>query len=259
MTAVLSAFYMFRVYFGVFTGPGRKYHESPRPMIAPMIALAGVTVVAGAVNLPGVSASLASLIEPGVVERAVPWLMALSAVAAGAGVYIAWESTRLRRALHGTGPIPRNLQRLYGGVFLRPVFAISRFLRELNMDMLLTTLVVAPVLWLCNLASYLNPDVLYMAVFARGVNGAANALSAIDTIVVDGAVNAVGKAGVGVARGLGFVDVRGLDGAVDGVAGGTLALGRVLKKLQTGVTANYALLMIVFGVTIFYVAWWLAR
>jgi NADH-quinone oxidoreductase subunit L len=259
MTAVLSAFYMFRVYFGVFGGPGPSYHESPRRMIVPMVILAGVTVVAGLINLPGASVSLAGLIEPGVVEHAVPWLMVLSACAAGAGVYVAWESTRLRRALHGTGPIPRHLQRLYGGVFLRPVFAVSRFLRELNMDMLVANLVVVPVTWLCELATRLNPDVLYMAVFVRGVGHVADALAVIDTKVVDGAVMAVGHMGVGIARGFGFVDTRGIDGAVDGVAGGTLALGRVLKKLQTGVAANYALLMIVFGVAIFYMAWWLVR
>jgi len=46
---------------------------------------------------------------------------------------------------------------------------------------------------------------------------------------------------------------------VDGVAGSTIALGGVLKRLQTGVTANYALFMIVLGVAIFYVAWWLVR
>jgi NADH-quinone oxidoreductase subunit L len=259
MTAVLSAFYMFRVYFGVFGGPGRKYHESGNRMLAPMVALAGVTVIAGAFNLPGLHLSLATMIEPGIVERAVPWLMVVSACAAGAGVYIAWESTRLRRALHGTGPIPRNLQGLYGGVFLRPVFAVSRFLRELNMDMLLTTLVVAPVLWLCDLASKLNPDVLWMAVFRDGSGAVARGLAIVDTVVVDGAVMAVGKAGVGIARGLGFVDSRVVDGAVGGVSDTTLATGRVLKRLQTGVTANYALFMIVIGVVIFYAAWWLAR
>jgi NADH:ubiquinone oxidoreductase subunit 5 (subunit L)/multisubunit Na+/H+ antiporter MnhA subunit len=259
MTAVLSAFYMFRVYFGVFGGPGRKYHESPRLMLAPMVALAGVTVVAGAINLPGLRVSLAGMLEPGVVEHAVPWLMALSACAAGAGVYIAWESTRLRRALHGTGPIPPHLQRLYGGVFLRPVFGVSRFLRELNLDYILENLVVAPVLWLCGLASRLNPDVLYTAVFVNGVGRIAASLASIDVKVVDGAVMAVGRAGLAAARGSGLVDKRGIDGAVDGVADGTMAFGRGLKRLQTGVTANYALFMIVFGLAIFYVAWWLAR
>jgi len=259
MTAVLSAFYMFRVYFGVFTGPGRTYHESPRSMLAPMVALAGVTLVAGAANLPGAAVSLAGALEPGGVERAVPWLMALSALAAGAGVYIAWESTRLRRALHGTGPIPRHLQGLYGGVFLRPAFAVSRFLRELNMDVLVTNFVVTPVVWLCGLASRLDPDVVYTAVFVRGVGRVASSLATIDAAVVDGAVMAVGRMGIGAARGFGLVDTHGIDHAVDGVASGTLAFGRVLKKLQTGITANYALYMIVLGVAIFYVAWWLAR
>jgi NADH-quinone oxidoreductase subunit L len=259
MTAVLTAFYMFRVYFGVFTGPGKKYHESPNRMLAPMIALAAATVVVGAINLPGLRFSLEGLLEPGKIEAAVPWLMALSASAAGAGLYIAWESTRLRAALHGTGPLPRNLQRLYGGIFLRPVFRVSRFLREMHMDQLIMGIVVNPVLWLCDLATKLNPDVVYMTVVVGGVARIADVLAAADTVLIDGAVMAIGRAGLGVARGLGFADRRGVDGAVNGVAGGTLALGRVLKKLQTGVTANYALFMIVLGVAIYYVARLLVR
>lgn len=258
-TAVLTAFYMFRVYFGVFTGPGRTYHESPNLMIAPMVVLAAVTAIAGAANLPGVTFSLAHLLEPDVVERAVPWLMALSASAAGAGVYIAWESTRLRAALHGTGPLPKHLQALYGGVFLRPVFAVSRFLRELRVDALVMGVVVGPVMWFSRLAARLDPDVVYTAVFVDGTARLARALTVIDARVVDGAVNAVGRGGVALARLLGVSDRRGIDGAVDGVASGTLALGRTLKRLQTGVTANYALFMIVFGVVLFYVAWWIAR
>lgn len=259
MTAVLTAFYMFRVYFGVFTGPGKRYHESSPRMLVPMVALAAVTVVAGAFNLPGLSLSLAGLLEPGVLENAVPWLMVVSAGAAGSGLYIAWESTRLRAALHGTGPLPRNLQFLYGGVFLRPVFKVSRFLRELHMDQIILGLVVGPVVWLCELAAKLNPDVLYTAVFVNGVAGVAKGLAFVDARVVDRAVDGVGAVGIAFARATGLVDTRGVDGAVNGVAGGTVALGRVMKRLQTGVTANYALFMIVLGVAIFYLAWWLVR
>jgi NADH-quinone oxidoreductase subunit L len=259
MTAVLTAFYMFRVYFGVFTGPGKRYHESAPRMLVPMVVLAGITAVAGAINLPGMSLSLAGLLEPGKLEEAVPWLMALSAGAAGTGLYIAWESTRLRAALHGTGALPRNLQRLYGGIFLRPVFRVSRFLRELKLDQIIMGIVVFPVVWLCELAAKLNPDVLYMAIFVNGVGRVADSLARIDTIVVDGIVNGIGTAGLGVARAVGWVDRRGVDGAVNGVAGGTIAAGRVMKRLQTGVTANYALFMIVLGIAFFYLAWWLVR
>jgi hypothetical protein len=215
--------------------------------------------VAGVINLPGMGLSLAGLLEPGVLENAVPWLMALSAGAAGAGLYIAWESTRLRAALHGTGPLPRNLQFLYGGVFLRPVFRVSRFLRELKMDQIIMGIVVGPVVWFCELAAKLNPDVLYMAVFARGVPRVAEWLAFLDVRVVDRVVNGIGGAGLAVARAVGLADTRGVDGAVNGVADGTIAVGRVFRKLQTGVTANYALFMIVLGVAIFYVAWWLVR
>jgi len=120
-------------------------------------------------------------------------------------------------------------------------------------------IVVVPTLWFCDLCARLNPDVVYMAVFVGGVGRVADVLAAADVNVVDRTVNAIGAAGVGFARALGFADVRGIDRTVDGVADGTIALGRSLKRLQTGVTANYALFMIVIGVAIFYAAWWLSR
>ena len=49
--AGLTAFYMFRIYFGIFWGKDRKYehtpHESPMSMTFPLIVLALITVVGG--------------------------------------------------------------------------------------------------------------------------------------------------------------------------------------------------------------------
>lgn len=258
-TAVLSAFYMFRVYFGVFTGAGRTLHESPRRMLVPIIGLASATVIAGAANLPGATVSLAGLLEPGMLEHAVPWLMVLSAAAAGSGVYMAWESNRLRAALHGLRPLPRTFQPLYGAVFLRPVFKVSRFLRILQIDAYVTNLVVVPTVFLCNVASRLDPDVLYMAVFRDGTRRISEALALFDVRVVDGAVQGIARVGMTFSHAFRLVDSYGIDGVVDGAASGTLALGRVLKRLQTGVTANYALFSITFATVVFYAAWWLTR
>jgi hypothetical protein len=46
---------------------------------------------------------------------------------------------------------------------------------------------------------------------------------------------------------------------VNAVGGGTAAFGGWLKRLQTGVVANYALFMLLFGIIIFYLAKGLAR
>jgi NADH-quinone oxidoreductase subunit L len=57
--AVLTAFYMFRLYFLCFRGPSRlsheaehHLHESPPSMIVPLVALAVLSVVGGWVGLP---------------------------------------------------------------------------------------------------------------------------------------------------------------------------------------------------------------
>jgi len=51
LVAGLTAFYMFRIYFGIFWGKDRKYehtpHESPMSMAFPLLFLAGMSVVAG--------------------------------------------------------------------------------------------------------------------------------------------------------------------------------------------------------------------
>ena len=55
MTAVLTAFYMFRLFFLVFTGPSKtaaKIHESPRNMTIPMMVLGLLAVFAGYLNTP---------------------------------------------------------------------------------------------------------------------------------------------------------------------------------------------------------------
>ena len=57
--AVLTAFYMFRLYVLCFRGPSRltheaehHLHESPRAMTGPLVALAGLSIVGGWIGLP---------------------------------------------------------------------------------------------------------------------------------------------------------------------------------------------------------------
>jgi len=59
LTALLTAFYMFRLYILAFRGPSRlsheaehHLHESPPSMIAPLVVLAGLSIVGGWVGLP---------------------------------------------------------------------------------------------------------------------------------------------------------------------------------------------------------------
>jgi len=102
-------------------------------------------------------------------------------------------------------------------------------------------------------------DVVYNAVFVRFTAGFAEGLRRVDEYVIDGAVNLIGRIGLRLAGALRLVDIKAIDGGVNAVGGGAAAFGGWLKRLQTGVVANYALFMLLFGIIIFYLAKGLAR
>ena len=101
-TAILTAFYMFRLIFLTFYGRERfdhetahHLHESPGIMTAPLFVLAGFSVVAGYVGLPAVVGEKADFfrrfLEPvipaaaeGHVGLGTEWLLILASVAAAA-------------------------------------------------------------------------------------------------------------------------------------------------------------------------------
>ncbi len=88
-------------------------------------------------------------------------------------------------------------------------------------------------------------DELYGLLFTRRTMDAARGVYAVDSKVIDGAVN--GSAGFTrrISKYTGNFDRIAIDGAVNGVAG---FIGRLMSPLlraaQTGLTANYALVMV---------------
>jgi NADH-quinone oxidoreductase subunit L len=105
-TAALTAFYMSRLYFRVFEGRlrvphGVHVHDAPPTMAAALIPLAGLSVLGGLVNLPGL-VTLEHFLDPVAGESRVPhgftpWLLAGAAllVAAG-GIAVAYSFYRSR-------------------------------------------------------------------------------------------------------------------------------------------------------------------
>jgi NADH-quinone oxidoreductase subunit L len=262
-TAVLTAFYMFRLYFTVFLGEEKSHaHESPPVMTTPLIVLSVVTVFAGMVNLPFGRAILGGLVAPGEVEPFVWWLMVMSIAAATAGVYMAWSQHKTRLgAIYGLERYVvyergagHYLERIYGYAFIKPVFTLSEFLRNLNFDRLIGALVVDPVFRLSDALRAADIDTVYMAVFVTGATKAAEGLAAFDGGVVDRSFGFLGTAWLAVARAFDVIDLRAVNRCVDGVAECIQGLGRGLRKLQTGFVANYALLMLGLGALIFYLA-----
>jgi NADH-quinone oxidoreductase subunit L len=115
ITAVLTAFYMARVYFRVFEGPvvvpeGVHVHDAPIAMRAALIPLGVLSVVGGVVNLPG-AITLEHFLEPVVGESEVPagltpWLLAGAAllvatagILAGRRLYATPDGDQLRASL----------------------------------------------------------------------------------------------------------------------------------------------------------------
>lgn len=100
VAAFFTAFYMFRLFFMVFTGKPRSemknVHESPSVMTLPMIVLGVLAVVAGYVNTPWFGTFLGDwLVEGnealghGHIEGPA-WIMIVATLVSLAGIYLAW-------------------------------------------------------------------------------------------------------------------------------------------------------------------------
>jgi NADH-quinone oxidoreductase subunit L len=88
-------------------------------------------------------------------------------------------------------------------------------------------------------------DELYGMLFTRRTMDLARGVYATDSRVIDGAVNGVAWLTRQLSRFTGNTDRLVVDGAVNGVAGFIkLLMSPLLRAAQTGLTANYALVMI---------------
>jgi NADH:ubiquinone oxidoreductase subunit 5 (subunit L)/multisubunit Na+/H+ antiporter MnhA subunit len=89
-------------------------------------------------------------------------------------------------------------------------------------------------------------DELYGALVTRRTMDAARGVYAFDSKAIDGAVNGAAWLTRKLSRFTGAFDRLVVDGAVNGVAGFIrLLMSPLLRAAQTGVTANYALVMVI--------------
>ena len=229
-TAGLTAFYMFRLvsltFWGTFRGSREeeaRIHESPPSMTVPLVILAFLSIVGGYVGVPKVlrgSDRIAEFLSPIVLRlpTVVPeahtaastelLIMGASVVVAALGILLAffWYA-------QGHGAVPARIAAAFPGVY-RAV------------------------------ANKYFVDEFYDAVFVEGLaKGGGRLLWDFDATVVDGAVNGVRNLTVGLSWIASFFDQYVVDGLVNGVANTLQAGFRMFKKAQTGVVANYALVM----------------
>ncbi|MDR7554375.1 MAG: NADH-quinone oxidoreductase subunit L [Armatimonadota bacterium] len=219
LTSFVTAFYVFRVIFYIFTGTPRwpqgvHPHESPRVMTVPLWVLAAFAALVGFLGAPFLGHPFQHFLAGEAAEAAAfdPRLALVSLGIAGAGILAAavvyhWRivpSQTLRRA---AGPLYVLVSRKY---FF---------------------------------------DELYGWVFVRTTLWAARALRVFDVYVVDTAVNLAGLGIVGLARLYRIVDLHVVDGLVNLLGYVVGAAGALLRVVQTGRAQNY-LLAIALGVIV---------
>ncbi|SDZ45979.1 NADH-quinone oxidoreductase subunit L [Evansella caseinilytica] len=149
VTAFMTAFYMFRLFFKAFTGEFRgdhEPHENTKLMTIPLTVLAILAVAAGFVNTPfslGLETFLTDGLHVGHQAHGELWLAVLSIAVALAGIGLAW-------AMYGKGAIREDflsqkvpgvhklllnkyyLDELYQKVFVSPTVAIGKFFWEVD-------------------------------------------------------------------------------------------------------------------------------
>jgi NADH-quinone oxidoreductase subunit L len=233
LTAGMTAFYMFRLFFLTFSGYTRAdehvenhIHESPLPMTVPLMILAGLSVIGGWIGWPealGGSDRFGKFLEPvlkgvtaeGAVEVAhhsalaeyFPMLMALAV--AGAGIWLAYQFYRTKA--------------------IAPELIAGKWPRLSNL-----------------LSHKYYVDEIYDALVVNRVKDLGTALGVFDARVIDG----IGVDGAGWLARFGSTvsmwwDKWLIDGLLNFTAKFTQLLSYPIRLLQTGKFSNYAMLILV--------------
>ena len=215
--AFITAFYMARAvyltFFGEYKGSGQP-HESPAVMTYPLIGLAGLSVVAGWVNIPGFFTGFTD------------WL------ATRAHVLGDHHAEEINLALAGIG-----LAVALAGIAIGTLIWYRDDATQEARDRRFYVPVLYPLL-----ANTYYIDDLYIRGVVDPIKGPiARLVDWTNSYVIDGLVNGVGflakAAGRVVYAG---VDQRGIDLAVNALSSGTGEAGGALRYAQTGKVQQYA-------------------
>ena len=213
--AVLTAFYMFRLFAGTFMGKPKDAHvfehahESPFAMTLPLVVLGVLAAVSG-FDLFGWHTKL---LDP------------VAAGALNAGSLHGHEHSGFVMAL----AIAAGLIGLAAGFFVFRVLAPSR-----------VEALKRPFAGLERaFAGKFGFDELYREVILRPAYVLASVLAWADREGIDGAVNGLGRTAVSAAQGSGTVDRVVVDGAVRGTGALILAGGAGVARTQSGRIRTY--------------------
>jgi NADH-quinone oxidoreductase subunit L len=233
ITAVLTAYYMFRLFFLTFRGLSRvppelenHIHESPQTMTVPLMILAFLSIVGGWFALPvlwGEKNTFGQFLEP-VLKGVIPettsvelgrhtllkeyFLMSASVIVAGLGIWLAYQMFIIKPKLHEK--IAATWPRLHS-LLLHKYYV----------------------------------DEIYDALFVNRIKDLSIALGLLDAKVIDGvAVNGAGWLTRFLSKLSMWWDKWVIDGIVDFVGKFTRSLSVPMRMLQTGVFSSYAMWML---------------
>jgi len=204
LAALITAFYVARLWFRVFTGPTQQdeLHEAHKEMLAPMAMLALITAVIGLAG-PRIGDFLGHVI---------PWpdlLMAgMSTAVAGAGIAIGWYFYGRRSKVINTRALKQRYPHAYGV-----------------------------------LSNKLYFDLTYGHFLVRPYGTVAEVMSGFDSAIVDGLVNGAGAAWRALASVWWRFDAVVIDGMVNGTATFVRRTGSSLRLLQSGRVRAYQTLV----------------
>src|SRR3989442_1073302 len=226
ITAFLTAFYVFRLWFMTFWGDYRGHehlHESPPVMTVPLMILAGFALVSGVLAYPMQGFGNLVFFPSNRPAAALPLVGApiqdylLEGVSMGVavlGLALAW-------AIYATERVPATrFTASKGGAFLHRMLT-KRY-------------------WI---------DDAYDAFGRTVVYGVARGLDWFDRKVIDGIVNAVGRGGLATATGTDAFDRPGVDGAVNPGSFGTVRPGGRARQSPTRQVQDYAW-VVVLGIVV---------
>ena len=212
LVAVMTAFYMTRCVLLTFFGSGRREgrpHESPSVMTAPLVFLAGASVVVGGHGAPppGGGVGAGGVLGPPPQADVGLWMALVGTLAAGTGILLGWLVYRQ----------PRDRE---------PLTAYPR-------------------LWNTLQHRYYVDEVYMNAIVLPVRDRVSAAVNWSNQRILDGAVNGAAWAARGFSAFVNWLDRTFVDGFVNAVGGFTGATGGLLKYLQTGNVQWYAVLLFV--------------
>jgi len=286
VTALLTAFYMFRLmsmtFFGGYRGPAWQHgadaapggghgaghgghgawhgpHESPRVMTVPLMALAVGAIVAGFVGVPQAlwgNNAIEHFLEPSFTASA-----AVRGEAVAGGADATTDAARAEtgaEAAHEEGGAHLSRGAEWGLMLFSVLLAVT------GIWIAWRNYVVRPQVAASLAERFAGPhrmltnkyyvDELYGATFVRGTLDGARGLWTFDRRVVDGAVDGSGwitRLSAWISH---MLDTYVVDGLVNLLGWVTGEGSYVLRRVQTGLIQNYALLMLigVFGLLTLY-------